>query len=168
VNIYLIVDFMLFKKDSRGQGGAEYLLLFGGVIVIAILALLIYSSYFGNPFSSDSLVTITITNNGPTVTSSLRYEVYDKNGKNLTPVGDVNMRLLAPNSTGRKTIGSFPKGSTLKLHESLSGSTSTITTNIVVTAYSGSKIIIDVPIVEEVAQGTYKGARGNWYSGTIS
>jgi len=37
---------MKFLKDESGQGAAEYILLFGGVIVIAIAALLIYQSYF--------------------------------------------------------------------------------------------------------------------------
>ena len=32
-------------KDNSGQGAAEYILLFGGVIVIALLALTIYRSY---------------------------------------------------------------------------------------------------------------------------
>ncbi|MDP2835489.1 MAG: class III signal peptide-containing protein, partial [Methanobacteriaceae archaeon] len=36
-----------FLKDEAGQGAAEYILLFGGVIVIAIAALVIYRSYFG-------------------------------------------------------------------------------------------------------------------------
>ncbi|WP_414470540.1 class III signal peptide-containing protein [Methanobacterium sp. ACI-7] len=36
----------MFLNDERGQGAAEYILLFGGVIVIAIAALLIYQSYF--------------------------------------------------------------------------------------------------------------------------
>ena len=36
------------KKDDSGQGAAEYIMLFGGVIAIAILALLIYSSYFSS------------------------------------------------------------------------------------------------------------------------
>ena len=31
--------------DEKGQGAAEYILLFGGVIVIAIFALTIYKSY---------------------------------------------------------------------------------------------------------------------------
>lgn len=35
-------------KDQAGQGAAEYILLFGGVIAIAIAALLIYRSYFGD------------------------------------------------------------------------------------------------------------------------
>jgi uncharacterized protein (UPF0333 family) len=35
-------------KDEGGQGAAEYILLFGGVIVIAIIALYIYFSYFTN------------------------------------------------------------------------------------------------------------------------
>ena len=34
-----------FFKDQSGQGAAEYILLFGGVIVIALLALTIYRSY---------------------------------------------------------------------------------------------------------------------------
>jgi Flp pilus assembly pilin Flp len=37
---------MKFIKDECGQGAAEYILLFGGVIVIAIVALLIYFNYF--------------------------------------------------------------------------------------------------------------------------
>lgn len=34
-----------FISDNSGQGAAEYILLFGGVIVIALLALTIYRSY---------------------------------------------------------------------------------------------------------------------------
>ncbi len=37
---------MDFLKDEGGQGAAEYILLFGGVIVIAVAALLIYRAYF--------------------------------------------------------------------------------------------------------------------------
>lgn len=37
---------MKFLKDEAGQGAAEYILLFGGVIVIAIAALVIYRAYF--------------------------------------------------------------------------------------------------------------------------
>lgn len=33
-------------RDEDGQGSAEYILLFGGVIVIAIAGLLIYRAYF--------------------------------------------------------------------------------------------------------------------------
>jgi uncharacterized protein (UPF0333 family) len=36
---------MKFMKDEKGQGAAEYILLFGGVIVIAIAALIIYRTY---------------------------------------------------------------------------------------------------------------------------
>ncbi len=38
----------IFKKiikDQSGQGAAEYILLFGGVIVIALFALTIYRTY---------------------------------------------------------------------------------------------------------------------------
>ena len=39
-------------EDEGGQGAAEYILLFGGVIVIAIIALLIYKAYFNTtPFN---------------------------------------------------------------------------------------------------------------------
>lgn len=46
--------------DEKGQGAAEYILLFGGVIVIAIAALIIYQSYFtGSPdFVDDDLNTV--------------------------------------------------------------------------------------------------------------
>ncbi len=37
---------MDFVKDEGGQGAAEYILLFGGVIVIAVAALLIYRTWF--------------------------------------------------------------------------------------------------------------------------
>jgi hypothetical protein len=37
---------MKILKGECGQGAAEYILLFGGVIVIAVAALLIYNSYF--------------------------------------------------------------------------------------------------------------------------
>ena len=33
-------------NDEKGQGAAEYILLFGGVIVIAVAALLIYTRWF--------------------------------------------------------------------------------------------------------------------------
>ena len=36
---------MGFLKDESGRGAAEYILLFGGIIVIAIAALLVYRSY---------------------------------------------------------------------------------------------------------------------------
>ncbi len=39
---------MRFLDDESGQGAAEYILLFGGVIVIAIAALALYREYF-NP-----------------------------------------------------------------------------------------------------------------------
>ena len=39
------------SKDNSGQGAAEYILLFGGVIVIALAGLMIYRSYFSNTAS---------------------------------------------------------------------------------------------------------------------
>jgi len=51
---------MSFLKDEGGQGAAEYILLFGGVIVIAIAALLIYQAYFSG--STDLQATQDISN----------------------------------------------------------------------------------------------------------
>ena len=45
---------MNFLKDEGGQGAAEYILLFGGVIVIAIAALLIYRAYFSSNSGLDA------------------------------------------------------------------------------------------------------------------
>lgn len=47
---------MEFLKDEGGQGAAEYILLFGGVIVVAIAVLLIYKHYIDStlPISSAS------------------------------------------------------------------------------------------------------------------
>lgn len=47
----IIKELKKLNNDQSGQGAAEYILLFGGVIVIAIAAILIYSSYFGNKSS---------------------------------------------------------------------------------------------------------------------
>ena len=33
-------------NDEMGQGAAEYILLFGGVIVVAVAALIVYKAYF--------------------------------------------------------------------------------------------------------------------------
>jgi len=45
---------MKLFKDECGQGAAEYILLFGGVIVISIAALLIYRAYFQGSSSLNS------------------------------------------------------------------------------------------------------------------
>lgn len=39
---------MEFLKDDTGQGAAEMILLFGGVIVITVVALAFYSDYVNN------------------------------------------------------------------------------------------------------------------------
>ena len=45
---------MNIVEDERGQGAAEYILLFGGVIVIAIAALIIYQTYMSSAANLDS------------------------------------------------------------------------------------------------------------------
>jgi hypothetical protein len=44
----------VFLNDERGQGAAEYILLFGAMIVIAIAAIIIYRDYIlsTNPLNS--------------------------------------------------------------------------------------------------------------------
>jgi len=44
-------------SDTSGQGAAEYILLFGGIIVVAVAALLIYFNYFNpgiNPYRASN------------------------------------------------------------------------------------------------------------------
>lgn len=45
---FLKMELKILKRETNGQGAAEYILLFGGVIVIAIAALMIYKGYFSN------------------------------------------------------------------------------------------------------------------------
>jgi hypothetical protein len=48
-------------NDENGQGAAEYILLFGGVIVIAVAALLIYNNWFkasGGLASSNDIASV--------------------------------------------------------------------------------------------------------------
>jgi uncharacterized protein (UPF0333 family) len=60
------VEKMDFVKDEGGQGAAEYILLFGGVIVIAIAALLIYRAYFSNNSSLNAASDVNnVRNNVP-------------------------------------------------------------------------------------------------------
>ena len=40
-----MIEMQKIIREKSGQGAAEYILLFGGVIVIALLALTIYRSY---------------------------------------------------------------------------------------------------------------------------
>jgi len=60
---------MSFLIDESGQGAAEYILLFGGVIVIAIIALYVYFTYIEgiSPVNiQDDLNTIRDSANSPT------------------------------------------------------------------------------------------------------
>ncbi|MGZ7160504.1 MAG: class III signal peptide-containing protein [Methanobacterium sp.] len=56
---------MDFLKDEGGQGAAEYILLFGGVIVIAIAALLIYRAYFSSPSGLNAAQDVNNVRNNP-------------------------------------------------------------------------------------------------------
>ncbi|MDI6644026.1 MAG: class III signal peptide-containing protein [Methanobacteriaceae archaeon] len=54
---------MQLKEDEKGQGSAEYILLFGALIVIAIAALIIYRSYFTSTNISSAEDINTVRNN---------------------------------------------------------------------------------------------------------
>lgn len=47
---------MVFIEDEAGQGAAEYILLFGGIIVIVIAAFFIYRNYINatNPLNASN------------------------------------------------------------------------------------------------------------------
>ncbi len=69
----------MLTNDKRGQGGAEYLLLLGGVIVVAIMAIMIYQSYF-NMGSGDGEpvdVTMNITHINSPFALKYVYQVND-------------------------------------------------------------------------------------------
>lgn len=44
----MVRNLIKFLKDDKGQGAAEMILLFGGVIVITIVALAFYNDYVDN------------------------------------------------------------------------------------------------------------------------
>ncbi len=66
-------------KDKRGQGGVEYLLLLGGVIVVAIAAIMIYQSYFdmGSGDGEPVDVTMNITHINSNFALKYVYQVND-------------------------------------------------------------------------------------------
>jgi Flp pilus assembly pilin Flp len=58
---------MKILRDESGQGAAEYILLFGGVIAIVIIAALSYSNYIkgvGNEINSTDVQNVTNAING--------------------------------------------------------------------------------------------------------
>ncbi|MDO8870013.1 MAG: class III signal peptide-containing protein [Methanobacteriaceae archaeon] len=61
---------MNFLKDEAGQGAAEYILLFGGVIVIAIAALVIYRAYFGETSGLDAATDVNEVRSGVNTTTN--------------------------------------------------------------------------------------------------
>ncbi len=58
---------MKILNDESGQGAAEYILLFGGVIIIVIIAALSYSNYIksaGNEINTTDVQNVTNAING--------------------------------------------------------------------------------------------------------
>jgi Class III signal peptide len=57
-------------KDENGQGAAEYILLFGGVIVIVVAVLLLYRLYFTQNSIKVSTDISIVRTSAPAVTPS--------------------------------------------------------------------------------------------------
>ena len=103
----------MIMKDRGGQGGAEYILLFAAIIIIAVAALYIYSSYFKIPGNETVEVKLTITNIGPSK-SKFIYEANNTTGGGSRHIvsGDPGNRffLLQPGSSRTFDLGRMSAG----------------------------------------------------------
>jgi len=105
-------------KDLRGQGGAEYILLFGAIIVIAIAALYIYVSYFRISGDEAVDVTLTITNTGPSK-SVFIYEANNTTGGGSRHISSGNpgnrFFLLQPGASSTFSLGRMTAGTSFTI-----------------------------------------------------
>ena len=62
---------MQILKDEKAQGSAEYLLLFGGVIVIAVVAALFYKNYLTGLENETSTDVQNVTNQLQNITQKV-------------------------------------------------------------------------------------------------
>ncbi|WP_432703983.1 class III signal peptide-containing protein [Methanothermobacter thermautotrophicus] len=105
-------------RDLRGQGGAEYILLFAAIIVIAVAALYIYSSYFRFSGNEAVDVKLTITNIGPSK-SKFIYEANNTTGGGSRHIvsGDPGNRffLLQPGTSRTFNLGRMSGGTSFTI-----------------------------------------------------
>jgi archaellum component FlaG (FlaF/FlaG flagellin family) len=99
--------------EERGQGGAEYLLIFGGIIVIAIAAIMLYSSYFGTMTNGTADVTLRIQNSDKE-DCKVSYTLYDMSSGSPVKKGEGNPA-IKKSSTKDFTIGNLPRNKNYRL-----------------------------------------------------
>jgi hypothetical protein len=105
------VKILLFD-DSKGQGAAEYLLLFGAIIIVAVAGLFIYYNYFNVQSNKTVDVKMDITSINTPYALKAVYEV-DKNTNGVNKVisgGSTSFFYLNPGGTKTVNLGKFSSG----------------------------------------------------------
>jgi uncharacterized protein (UPF0333 family) len=100
-------------RDLKGQGSAEYLLLLGGVIIFAIVAINLYYSYFNvNSNNNETVdVNINITSIGSPYALKAVYEVNDTtNGNKVISGGSKSFFYLNPGNKKSINLGKMKSG----------------------------------------------------------
>lgn len=103
---------MTFMDEKRGQGGAEYILLFGAVIFIAISALVIYNAYF-TPINSTN-ASLEITNTG-SVSANVMYEVRNTNVPDRVNKSSPKTKYIVPDGKEQEKYTNLNPGQTIKV-----------------------------------------------------
>jgi hypothetical protein len=104
------------NNGRRGQGGAEYLLIFGGIIVIALAAIMLYSSCFGTMTNRTADVILRIQNSGKE-DCKVSYTLYDMSSGSPVKKGGGNPT-SKKSSTKDFTIGNLPRNKNYRLDRS--------------------------------------------------
>jgi hypothetical protein len=99
-------------EDMRGQGGAEYILLFGAVIIIAVAAIFLYQSYF-SPYNNNSL-SLEITNPGSSALNVM-YEVRSTNVPSRVNKSSAPTEYFIPDGKEQTQWTRLNGGQTIKL-----------------------------------------------------
>lgn len=103
--------------ELNGQGGAEYLLLLGGVIVLAISALILYRSYFDMGFEDNEPVDVNmnITHIDSPYALKYVYQVNDTTNNSNSPIATNRgeFQYLNRGQTNSVYLGKMDPGSTL-------------------------------------------------------
>jgi hypothetical protein len=106
---------MGIKQGERGQGSAEYVLLFGAIIVVAIAGLIIYYSYFqgaiGNGTADVKLSVKNLNNASTGITYSL-YEIPATGNPIRRTTSSPTLSRLA---VQEYSLGSYPRNKTYRV-----------------------------------------------------
>ncbi|NYB53060.1 MAG: class III signal peptide-containing protein [Methanobacteriaceae archaeon] len=103
---------MRFMDEKRGQGGAEYILLFGAVIFIAIASLGIYKAYFTPINGTDASLEITNTGSGAV---NVMYEVRNTNVPDRVNKSSPKTTFIVPDGKEQDKYTNLKKGETIKV-----------------------------------------------------